>query len=112
MLSDAAWVWLSPLLIVLGCMGLLWSFRSLLQWLGTAAVGASRIRGYRDKLRGIEVLGMDSSSMLEYLFVYIPSLLLILAFTAILGIVALAAFLKLADVTGLGFLMEYINRRF
>ena len=112
MLPDAAWVWLSPLLIMLGCMGLLWSFRSRLRGLGTTAVGASGIRSYWNKLQRIEILGIDATLVLGYLFVYVPVMLFMFAVIAILGTLALAGFLKLAELTGFEALLEYINRQF
>ena len=110
MLSDVAWVWLSPLLIVLGCMGLLWSFRSLLQKPSAAAASAPRVRNRWHRPWDIEMLGLDASLMLQYLFVFVPSLLLMLAVITIVGILALAGFLKLAELTGLEALMHYIGR--
>ena len=85
------WVWLSPLLIVLGCMGLLWSFRFPLQELSAAAASAFRARNYGNRLRDIEMLGL-------------------LAVITIAGMLALAGFLKLAELTGLEALMHYIGR--
>ena len=110
MLSDAAWVWLSPLLIVLGCMGLLWSLRPLLQGPGAAA-SASRLKTCWSKLQRVEILGLDLPLMLQYFFVWVPFMLLMLAFAAIAGTLVLAAFFKLAELTGLDFLLEYVGRR-
>jgi len=109
-LSDVAWGWLSPLLIVLGCMGLLWSFRTLLQKPSAADASAPRVRNYWNRLWDVEMLGLDVSVMLQYLLVVVPSLLLMFAVVTIVGILALAGFLKLAELTGLEALMHYIGR--